>query len=132
MATLNQIRQAVNEWLAARWPLLIARQESYFVAHGRYFQGLWTHGSFPADGAETAPDGIAARPTDQAEGWPDLISLPDVLPCALRIDTYHGPQGYGWSARLRVRVAGVVYERIGQVGPETWRVQDWQAMPEGG
>jgi hypothetical protein len=130
MATLSEIRQRVDDWLAGRWPTLVGRQEAYFANQGRYFQGFWTHTSTPADGADAAADNLAMRPSDQAARWPDLLTLPDLLPCALRIDVYEHPSGHGWVATLRVQVAGTVYERRGQVGPETWRSAGWREVVE--
>jgi hypothetical protein len=128
MPTLNEVRDTVNSWLAARWPLLVERQEAYFTIHARYFQGLWTHSVVPDDGAEIAPDQRTSKPGDQQARWADFFSLPDVLPCALRIDVYEGDQGHGWTATVRVRVAGTIYQRIAHVGPQTWRVQNWDTV----
>lgn len=128
MPTLNDVKATVNSWLAARWPLLVERQEAYFTIHARYFQGLWTHRSAPDDGAETAPDQRTSKPDDQQAHWADFISLPDVLPCALRIDMYESEQGHGWTATVLVRVAGTRYQRTAHMGPQTWRVQNWRSV----
>jgi hypothetical protein len=128
MATLNEVKETVNSWLAARWPLLVDRQAAYYTIHERYFQGLWTHNVAPDDGAETAPDAHTSTPSDQQARWSDFFSLPDALPCALRIDIYESEQGQGWTATVRVRVAGTLYQRTAHVGPQTWRVQNWHSV----
>jgi hypothetical protein len=130
MPTLSEIRQTVNNWLAVRWPVLVDRQEQYFASREHYFQGLWTHSAAPIDGAETSPDRLAASPTDQAARWPDFITLPDLLPCALRLDVYESEEGHGWIAVLRIQVAGTIYERQAQVGPDETRTSDWQPVAD--
>lgn len=130
MPTLNEVRTRVNDWLSVRWPTLVDRQEQYFANHGRYFQGLWTHSAEVEDGADVAPDNLLLGPTDQAARWPDFITLPNLLPCALRIDVYEGPDGHGWRITLRVKVAGNVYQRQAEVGPQGQEIGGWHQVPE--
>jgi hypothetical protein len=74
-------------------------QEKYFIAKGKYFQGLKTP---PADGdgvAVASPD-IALHPDDQAESWnsfdPAEFKAQAKLPFNIRIDVYQAPTGWGW------------------------------------
>lgn len=130
MANLTpaQIRQAVDDKLAAAWTQLQNRQTAYLGARGRYFQGIKTHVVTPADGDETAPD-LTGRPTDQAETWTGAgFNLPATLPMALQIDTYDGPQGKGYVGILWVQIGGQLWRRSAQVGPETWRARAWEQV----
>ena len=135
MPTLAQVRTAADNWLAARWPLLVARQDAYAAAHGgKSWQGLWTHVGAPEHNATTdgsaVPDNLASHPTDQAASWLDALSeLQGVSVAArFRIDVYDGPKGRGWNGRLQVRYDGTTYERGKGVGPEAvdfaWR--EWR------
>lgn len=128
MATPAEIRQQVQQWLTNLWSHIQNRQENYLAAHGRYFQGLRTHVVIPLEGAEAAPDAIADKPTDQAEGWADQFTLPAAFPCQLRINTYDGPLGKGYVGIVRVRIGGETWERRQNNGPEVWRTVPWTQL----
>lgn len=128
--TLAEIRSAVDTWLANRWNAIQNAQANYVAAHGRYFQGLFTHSVRPTDGAETAPDRLADKPTDQAHRWADFINLPATMPTRIRIDVYSGPIGAGYVATVDIRVNGTNWRRSAQVGPETWRTRAWHQVTE--
>jgi hypothetical protein len=128
MATIAQIRSVVETLKDAVGPVLVRRQNHYFEAHGRYWQGILTPSMPPDDGADCAPD-WTCKPTDQAESWADRFSGLDALPATmkaqLRVDAYDGPLGTGWSVSLRFQKAGKTYERTWAFGPEArdaaWR-----------
>lgn len=127
MATLAQVRQAVDTRLAQLWATIQARQDAYAAAHGgRYWQGLRTATITPADGVAALPDVGNATPTDQPQAWPSAI-LTTPLEMALQIDVYDGPLGAGYAATVQVQYNGTLYERAAQVGPETWRAFGWRA-----
>ena len=129
--TPAQIRAAVDTWLTNRWTAIKSNQDNYLASHGRYFQGLWTHEVLiPSDGIETVPDNVLTKPTDQADRWADVISLPLAMPCRLRIDTYHGPSGRGFVATLEVKIGLRVWSRSTQVGPESWRELAWHQVSQ--
>lgn len=126
MATLAQIRHAVDAKLAALWTTIQTRQDAYAAAHdGRYWQGLRTHTITPVDGVKALPDVGNATPTDQPVAWPAAI-LTTPLEMALQIDVYDGPAGQGYVATVQVDVLGQTYERAAQVGPEAWRAYGWR------
>ena len=126
MATLAQVRNAVDAKLATLWATVQAREDAYAAAHnGRYWQGLRTHTLAPADGVTVLPDIGNATPTDQAQAWPAAI-LTTPLEMTLQIDVYDGPLGVGYVATVQVSYAGTLYERAAQVGPETWRQYGWR------
>lgn len=135
--SLATVRTKIDDWLTPRWDNLVSRQETFFAARGKYFQGLWTHSGeveqTDALNGDTVADRLTAHPTDQVQHWQDFIgnafdALP--LPARLRIDVYNGPQGWGWVATLRVLYNGNIYERSRNVGPETWRTQAWHLFTQ--
>ena len=133
--SITTVRNRINNWLTPRWNHLANRQETYFAANGRYFQGLWTHAAEveqtdALDGGHAATE-LAAKPTDQPHNWRDFIgnaldAIP--FPARMRIDVYDGPQGHGWVATLQVRYKGKVYARAQQIGPETKRQHGWELV----
>lgn len=133
MPTLIEVRDTVNDWLAARWSIVTDRQAAYYATHRVYFQGLLTHLIPPEYTAlltgAIAPSNLDANPTDQIYTWDDFMpELRDVeLPCALRFDVYQGPLGDGYIATVFVAYNGYIYARSQNVGPETWRSVDWYA-----
>ena len=131
--SLATVRDRIDNWLTPRWSWLTGKQDDYFTANGLYFQGLWTHTAEVEQtdllGGDTLADNLASKPSDRPHDWRDAVgnaldSLP--FPARLRLDVYDGPQGKGWQAMLQVRYQGNVYERVRQVGPETYRTHDWQ------
>jgi hypothetical protein len=129
MATLAQIRDAVDARLANLWPAIQTRQATYAANHnGRYWQGLRTHSVNPAEGNTVLPNIGTTCPTDQpGEPWPLSIRQTPIEMAAV-IDVYDGPLGVGYQANVFVAVLGNVYTRTAQVGPETWRTQGWRQL----
>lgn len=131
MPTLQEVKDIVDGWLAARWPTLQNRQALYFASHNKYFQGLWTHGTMPVDGIDSTPDNITAKPTDQAETWADFVTLPSQFPCSLSLEVYQNAQGWGYVATVRVFVLALdrIYERSQNgAGSETFRTDPWHQV----
>lgn len=135
--TLAQARQKVDDWLALKWPDIVARQQNYFANRGQYWQGLKTHTVVPeytnsADGDAIA-DNLNAKPNDVFSNWstafPDWVNAP--LPCAVKCDVYLDPvDGWGWVATVYVRYNGTLYSRSRNVGPQAWRTQAWAVVNE--
>jgi hypothetical protein len=137
MPTLAQVRDAVDTWLAGKWPTVQARQTTYFGNHGRYWQGLVTHLPVPAhtssvDGS-TAPNRLALKPTDIAQSWLDVLPewLTELMPAAVWIDAYDGPDGKGYVASVKATHNGNTWMRSQNVGPETWRTIGWHQVVPG-
>lgn len=134
MPTLSQLRDRVDAFIADKWPTLVARQENFRANRGRYWQGLRTHTIVPQhdngkDGS-SAGDRLAATPNDHFENWlnvfPEWDGVP--IPCSLTVDTYDGPGGMGWVAKIEVSFNGKTYERAGNVGPESYRAFGWRVQ----
>lgn len=127
MPTLQEITDAIDARIDQLWPTAEAKQAAYRAKRGRYFQGQWTHGTLPADGAARDPDRLKSKPHDQAESWQDEgwpVPSPRV---AMRCDAYTG----GFAITFRLRIGGTVYERTRDSGPEPWRNVPWHAVPAG-
>ncbi len=125
MATPEEITGAIDGGIANVWPEIVSQQETYLAGHGRYFQGLCTHSTPPADGEPASPDQLNLRPDYQEESWHDVgydMANPRV---ALTIDQYRGPHGPGYVCSFRVAINGQIWRRQKNVGPETSRDSDW-------
>lgn len=136
MATLAQLRTRVDNWLTARWPTVVARQQNYFANRGHYWQGLLTHTIIPAHTSGADGDSIADRLStqlhDQFSDWKAVFPEWDgaSIPAALKVDVYETPDGKGWCATLYVRYNGTLYSRAQNVGPESQRTYGWRIETE--
>lgn len=139
MPTLGQIRTKVDNWLAARWPTIVARQQNYFSNTGNYWQGLRTHTVCPshtngADDGDTEADRLNDQPDDQGEfgAWANVFPewVSELLPACVWIDVYDSPQGKGWVANIEVTYGGVKYARSQNVGPLSERTKGWHEVVE--
>lgn len=134
--TLNQLRNRVDTWLTNKFTGangLISRQNAYFAANGKYWQGLITHSSFPthttSTTGDTTADKLTFHPTDQQSSWSTFLPewTGENFAAAAKIDVYDGPSGKGWIVHVFVKFNGVVYERRKTFGPSTawdfaWRI----------
>lgn len=94
----------------------------------RYWQGIWTHASPPADGTNIAPD-KSRKPTDQAEDWNAVsVTLPSTMPLRVAVDVYAGPAGPGYVLMGELAIGNQVWRRAINVGPENRRSHDWQQV----
>lgn len=78
--TLGDVKASIKGTVDAVWPGIVAQQNAYQLAAGRYVQLLPTHTeeSIPADGVGVTPDNMGNKPTDRSEYWInfDLSGLP--------------------------------------------------------
>lgn len=134
MPTLAQVRTRVDDWLTARWPTVQNRQDAYFQAHDRYWQGLRTHAITPnhttASFADSISDLLANHPTDQEDDWLDFLSEIEnvAIPAIFVMDVYDGPEGQGYVGHVYAAHNGTVYHRAQNVGPESYRTQGWHEL----
>src|SRR5689334_17422200 len=118
------LQSNIDAMLLSVAPQIATAQTLHLTAHGRCWQGKLTHTAIPADGALTAPN-LDAKPTDQPDSWRDLaIALPALMPAALSVEAYIGPQGPGYTIHAHVISGGVRYRRAIHSGPEAWREQN--------
>ena len=135
MATLNQMRNAIDTFVTNHWATIVARQENFRANRGRYWQGLPTHFVCPAHANNTDGSKVGDRldegPGDQFSTWLNVFPewLSELLPACVRIDVYDGPQGQGWVLTVEATHNGTTYRRSQNVGPEAHRTQEWHAVP---
>lgn len=123
--TLQEIKDAVDTKLATLWGAVQNKEDTYFTANSRYWQGKRTHSVIPADGVETLPDIGTDAPAYQGSPYPTAIRNV-AMPMALEIHQYRTPVGeFGYQAFVYVTVLGETWARSAQVGPETWRAFAW-------
>lgn len=116
MATLAEIRNAVDAQLAVIWTKVQTWEANYLAVHGGYWQGIINPSVIPADNNEVALN-LARRPTDQIEDWAAAnLTLPATLPMAFQIDVHNGPSGRGYTGTVYVKVLGNTYMRKQGVG----------------
>jgi len=132
MPTLTEVRDIADAWLAARWPTVQTRQETYASNHnGRYWQGLRSHSSIPIDAIDSFADLLDSHPTDQVSSWNDALpGLPTNWPVLFVMDVYDGPQGMGYVGSVYVYHTNTdrTYSRSRNEGPETWRTVAWHQV----
>ena len=118
----------INAWLAIFWVEFAAKQETYFQAHGKYFQGLYTHTLETGD-SDSEADDLDNAPSDQAgQSWRSFMAsaLEGVsLPCRFRCDVYELHGQWGYVLTVQVKIAGKVYERSKNFGWDTGRTKAW-------
>lgn len=130
MATLNQIRNAVDARLTALWPAVVAKQDAYAADHGgRFWQGMRSHSVNPSEGATALPTIGTTCPTDQlGEPWPTAVRNL-AIEMAVQCDCYDaGAAGTGYVVTVWVDVLGTTYSRSQNVGPESHRTEAWHVV----
>lgn len=122
------VKGAVDQRAAVVKVDVTAKQDQYFAAHGRYFQGIQTSAA-PADGATITPN-LGVKPSDQAETWADLFpsTFNASEPTQYEIHTYSGPSGSGWVLYTRVILDGVEHLKAENHGAESFRTYDWAEL----
>lgn len=126
---MNSVLDSIDQTLEARWADIVAAQDAFFAAHGRYAQLLPTHSTIPQDGVFAAPDRANyGSPEDAIEAWDDLGQLPETMQSCLRIDNYGGPEGQGYMVIVQVILAGTIWQRTTAVGSESMRSHDWKEV----
>jgi hypothetical protein len=135
---LAQVRDAVDARLVTLWTgQVVPRQDAYFAAHGKYWQGYRTFDvtllpDNPSSGSPTVLEVVPVtdtHPTDQDETWTGAgLVLGATIPMALQMDVYNGPLGHGYVGTVWARWNGNTYTRSQNNGPETWRTKPWAVI----
>jgi hypothetical protein len=137
MPTLADVRTRVDNWLAGKWPTIVARQDNFYTNRGRYWQGVKTHTfnaiprHMPAAYHDSAPDQLVFNVNDAFDNWKAAFPEWDgvAIAACLSVDVYDGPNGKGWCATVWAFFNGKLYSRSHNVGPESWRTKAWAAVP---
>lgn len=125
--TPADIKNAVDARLAQLWGVIQSRQDAYFQANGRFWQGLRTHTVTPNDGNTATPTVGTRTPSDLTDPWPPAIRNTPIE-MALQVDAYDGPLGKGYVGTVQVTIGGRTWQRSAQVGPEVWRQRGWEEI----
>lgn len=132
LAQCNQagVLNSVDASLNAKLNKVRQYETDYLLAHGRYYQALWTHAATP-NGSQTAVDQLTSRPHYQTETLQDLFDKQNIqrnLPNRFRIDQYDGPQGQGFVIVAEVVACGLTMQRHYNTGAETYRELGWHEV----
>ncbi len=129
-----QAQALADQWVTDRWALIAARQEAKLLL-GHYWQGLPSHSVVPAytgmvDAAATGGQ-LTSSPSDQPATWLDVLPevQTDKVPGRVTIDVYNSPSGKGWTLTIELKFNGDLWQRVKNVGPETWRELAWHLVP---
>jgi len=103
-------------------------QDQFFVANGRYFQGLWLLGPVQVDGTTDITVVNTSAPSDFPYTWKDFA--PTVfkntlkIPVNIRIDVYQSPDGWGWIFTAEVWKDGLGPDLFGAYGDHWMYIHD--------
>jgi hypothetical protein len=129
---VDELLGEIDDRLALLLPLIEAGQEGYISQNGIYFQGPVTHSAVPADGAEAAPDRLEYHLSDQVATWLDVAGgrFPATTMSAIEVHQSVGPDGPGWRAIVRTRIAGRLYQRVVGYGADMRLTRGWHEVVE--
>ena len=136
MPTQAQLRTRINTYAQNLWVNILPRQEAYFLAHGRYWQGRRTPRQVPqftdAQDSPRTADRLDEIAGSEAQSWRQFLPAIDgaVLSAQIQIDTYDGPQGKGFVVHMRFNHNGNTFERSQHYGPETHRQKAWARVED--
>ena len=121
LAFRNAVQTNLQNWKANIDP----RQDTFFAANGRYWQGVVVPATVPADGGTLTWS--ATRKATDCPSWSALgNNLPASLDVQLWIDAYDGPNGKGYVYNVLVKWGAELWTRsLNMRGGETWRTRDW-------
>src|SRR5436190_19935040 len=121
------IQATIDNELAALISDLGLKQPNYLTITGRYWQGLRTHTTPPADGLLVAPNNLSAKPTDQTDSWLTLaIALPALTAAAYTVHAYNIRAGDRYVIHADVIISGVQHRKSANVGPAASRTKPWR------
>lgn len=106
--TLNELRNKANAKLATFWSALRARQDSYFVKHGKYFQ-LLAGSALTLDGADTTFSVVP--PSDEPHIVDIDTSWSDTVPFQIEVHEWVGPNSRGYTGIVTINHEGTLYQR---------------------
>ena len=125
MADLIALKNKADSLIAA----IAAKQDDYFLAHGKYFQGLQTP-IVACDGTTYESIDPSLKPSDQNESWDDFNNLAftttSKLQFRIHVDVYMQPHGerdqskWGWLFTAEFDDGGEHYIYVHHEGPSEY------------
>ncbi|MBL0320274.1 MAG: hypothetical protein IPP74_13440 [Alphaproteobacteria bacterium] len=136
MGSLNELTEKVDHWFSGFEVEFTKKQDAFFSAHKRYWQGLSTHSEVPDQRSDRAGDTTADRltaATTEGDKWQDFMATIGETPLAASVtcNTYKSPEGDGYEIVLFFKYEGVLYTRVINYGPERSRDKNWVIEKEG-
>lgn len=129
--SLASTQSAIDSALSSTISSIASAQTTYFGTYGKYWQGIISHATIPADGNSVAADNTSLTPTDQVVTWATFGVTPGTIPCALRVDTYKDQDGnHGYTVTKLFIYAGSQYSTTTDSGAEPARVDAWDTVPD--
>ena len=112
-----------------------AKQADFFIANGRYFQGINLVDGQP-DGETDINMDATKKPTDQLESWSDFDSKVFKnnikIPFNVKVNIYESPAGWGWELIIEVWKADLGPDAYGNDG-DHWIYRHHEGpAPKGG
>ena len=110
MATLNQIRNKVDTFLADLWVnTLVPKEEAYFAKHGHYAQVIIS----PETKVSDDGTGVFVKrpPSDEQFAADFSFEIASPIPAQLEIHTHDRGSQHGFTAHVWVEVLGKAYHR---------------------
>jgi hypothetical protein len=125
----KELAATIEADLDAKLPTLIAEQEKYLAANGRYTYTPFSHAKPPEDGAAVKPDARSVKLNDKAETLAKLGIADEAMPYSLAIHEYDNPTlGRGFYSVAQVMVGKVTYQMARNVGPDREFESGWQEV----
>lgn len=106
-------------------------QATYYAANGKYWQGLISHNTIPADGGSVAADNLTSTPSDQVVTWNTFMGAnkPGTLPAAVYVHTYKKPNGQqGYKIQKLFIYSAAFYSSLVDSGNDTGVA--WSSSPD--
>ena len=129
--SLASTQSAIDSALSSTLSSIASAQTTYFGTYGKYWQGLISHATLPADGNSVAADNTSLTPTDQIIDWATFGVTPGTIPCALRVDTYKDQDGNdGYTVTKIFIYSGSQYSTTTDSGNEPARADAWDTVPD--
>lgn len=129
--SLASTQSDIDSALASTLSSIASAQTTYFGTYGKYWQGLISHATIPADGNSVAADKLSLTPTDQVVTWATFGVTPGTIPCALLVDTYKDQDGnHGYTVKKLFIYAGSQYSTTTDSGAEPGRADAWDSTAD--
>lgn len=83
-----------------------------------------THAGIPPAALKLAPD--PGRRVGLDSWYSNDVDLPEAMSVSVRVDVYQGPRGWGYVLVSVMEYSKVNWIRVTNIGPESWRDEDWE------
>jgi hypothetical protein len=127
MATLQEVRQTVDDFLADLWVnKIVPKEELYFSRHGRYAGALVS----PIAPVEDGGTGMfALRPAHYEQFIADFeFSIETPIPMQIEIHPHQRGDEHGFTAMVHVLYNGKLYRREKTYGPIGYGDSPWHEV----